>query len=186
MIRNSRDSWGWPTRALHWIVAVAVLGLFVHGLWMEDLGRGQRGLQIWLHSAIGISLLMIAAAACVWWLVNRAPAEPPGTPAWQRHAASLVHSGLYLLIFAATLSGWLLTGAMRVPIDVELFGVISVPTPVSFGPGYHEVFEEAHEIFANVLIALASVHAAAALYHHFVLRDAVLWRMLGPKPKHEP
>ena len=186
MIRNSRDSWGWPTRALHWIVAVAVIALFVHGLWMEELGRDQRGLQIWLHSAIGISLLGLAAEPCAGRVVTAAPAGQPGTRHGQRHAESRVHAGLYRLIFAVTLSGWLLTGAMRVPIDVDLFGVISAPPPVSFGPGYHEVFEEAHEIFANVLIALASVHAAAALYYHFVLRDAVLWRMLGPKPKHEP
>jgi cytochrome b561 len=58
-----------------------------------------------------------------------------------------------------------------------------VPQLVAPGSGGHELFEEAHEILANVLIALVAVHVVAALYHHFILRDAVLWRMLGSKPK---
>jgi cytochrome b561 len=185
MIRNTRESWGWPTRALHWIVAAMVIGLFVHGLWMEDLGSDARAFNIWLHCAVGISLLAIAAAACVWWRVNAVPAEPTGMPAWQSRAARLAHWGLYALIFAATIAGWVLTGTMRDPVAIQLFGFIDVPQLIGPGSGFHKLFEEGHELAAYLLIALAAVHAAAALYHHFVLHDAVLLRMLGRKPNHE-
>jgi cytochrome b561 len=74
---------------------------------------------------------------------------------------------------------------MREPVGIDLFGFIGVPQLVAPGSANHELFEELHEILANVLIALVLVHAGAALYHHFVLRDAVLWRMLGRKPRHE-
>lgn len=185
MIRNTSESWGWPARAFHWIIAVMVLGLFAHGLWMEDIPDDAAHFQIWLHSAVGISLLAIAAAAFVWWLVNRVPAEPAETPAWQSGAAHLTHWTLYALIFGVTLSGWALTGTLRAPVEIDMFGFISVPQLLAPGSGYHELFEEAHEVLANVLIALVAVHVAAALYHHYILRDAVLWRMLGRKPKHE-
>jgi cytochrome b561 len=185
MIRNSNESWGWPTRALHWIVAALVLGLFAQGLWMEDLPRAQRVLQTWLHAAFGISLLFVSALAFVWWLVNPAPAEPPAMPAWQRHAARLAHWALYGLIFAVTVTGWALTGTMREPVAIELIGLIPVPQLLGPGSGYHGMLEETHEVLANALIALAAVHVAAALYHHFVRRDGVLLRMLGAKPKHD-
>ena len=116
MIRNTIEGWGWPARALHWIVAAMVLGLFAHGLWMEDIPDDAAHFQIWLHSAVGISLLAVAALAFVWWLVNAVPAEPTATPAWQRRAARIAHWALYALIFAATITGWALTGTMREPV----------------------------------------------------------------------
>jgi len=183
MIRNTSESWGWPTRALHWIVAAMVLGLFAHGLWLEDIPDDAAHFQVWLHSAVGISLLAIAVLAFVWWLFNVVPAEPTAAPEWQRRAARIAHWALYALIFGVTISGWALTGSMREPVGIDLFGFIGVPQLVAPGSGGHELFEEAHEILSNVLIALVAVHVVAALYHHFILRDAVLWRMLGSKPK---
>ncbi len=183
MLHNTRESWGLPTRALHWIVAALVLGLFAQGLLMEDLPRDQRTYQTWLHAAFGISLLVLAAAAFVWWLVNPAPAEPSAMPAWQRYAARLAHWGLYGLIFAVTITGWLLTGTMREPVAIALFGFVEVPQLVGPGSGYHGLLEETHEVLSNALIALAGVHVAAALYHHFILRDGVLLRMLGRTPQ---
>ena len=88
------------------------------------------------------------------------------------------------MIFAATIAGWALTGAMRDPVAIALFGFIEVPQLLGSGAGSDELLEEVHEIAAYLLIALVAVHVAAALYHHFVLRDAVLLRMLGPK-KHQ-
>jgi cytochrome b561 len=151
---------------------------------MEDLPREQRAFQTWLHAAFGISLLFVSALAFVWWLVNPSPGLPAAMPAWQRHAARFAHLALYGLIFAVTLSGWALGGTLRSPVDIDLFGVLNVPHLLSPGSGFHGLLEETHEVLANVLIALAAVHVAAALYHHFVRRDAVLWRMLGLKPDH--
>ena len=37
MFRNTRMQWGWPAKALHWIGAVAILILLVHGWWMTHL-----------------------------------------------------------------------------------------------------------------------------------------------------
>jgi cytochrome b561 len=185
MIRNTTESWGWPARGLHWIVAALVLGLFAHGLWMEDMPREQRIYQTWLHAAFGISLLAIATAAFVWWLVNPVPASPAGTSAWQHRAAHLAHWALYALIFATTIAGWALTGTAREPVAIDLFGLVSVPQLLSPGSGLHEFLEEAHELAAYLLIAVAGAHVAAALYHHFLLRDAVLLRMLVGKPQRQ-
>jgi cytochrome b561 len=184
MIRNTLEGWGWPTRALHWIVAALVLGLIAHGLWLEEIPDDAAGFQLWLHAAAGISLLALAVVAFVWWLVNPVPAEPAGTPRWQGLAAHAAHWGLYVLIFAVTLTGWALSGTLRTPVGIDLFGLINVPQLLAPGSGYHGLLEEAHEVLTNVLIALVAVHVVAAFYHHLVLRDGVLLRMLGREPRH--
>jgi cytochrome b561 len=156
-----------------------VLGLFAHGLWMEDIPDTAAHFQIWLHSAVGITLLLVAAAGWLWWLTNTAPAEPATMPQWQQHAARFAHWALYALIFGVAITGWALTSTLREPVSIDLFGLIGVPQLLAFGPADHELIEEAHEILANALIALVVVHVGAALWHHFVLRDNVLRRMLG-------
>jgi cytochrome b561 len=35
-----------------------------------------------------------------------------------------------------------------------------------------------HGLAANLLLALAGLHAAAALFHHYIIRDSVLARMV--------
>ena len=60
----------------------------------------------------------------------------------------------------------------------NLFDAFSLP---SFAPGNkplrHQV-EDLHALAANALLAVAALHAAAALAHHFIFKDAVLRRML--------
>jgi cytochrome b561 len=41
------------------------------------------------------------------------------------------------------------------------------------------ISHEAHEILAFVMIALLVLHIAAALRHHFILKDGIMARMLG-------
>ena len=182
MIRNTSVSWGWPARALHWIVAAMVLGALRARAVDGGPCRGAASLPGVAAQRRRHQPARIAAAGFVWWLLNVVPAEPAGTPAWQRRAAQLAHWGLYALIFAATVAGWALTGTMRAPIAVDLFGFIGMPQLVGPRLGQSRFLEEAHELLAYVLIALVVVHVAAALYHHFMLRDAVLLRMLGRKP----
>jgi cytochrome b561 len=183
MLRNSNDSWGWPARAFHWIVAALVLGLFAHGLLLEALPRDARPDQVWLHVAVGASLIGIVTAGFVWWLLNPVPREPPATPRWQATAARLVHWTLYALIFFTVGAGWLLNDSMRNPVDMQMFGLIPLPRLLAPGSALHRTLEETHEVAAYLLIALVGLHVAAALWHHFVLRDAVLVRMLTGAPK---
>lgn len=178
MLHNTADGWGWPSRAFHWIVALLVIALFAHGLIMDEIPREERGYQIWLHAAVGSSLLAIMVARFVWFLMNRVPDDPPGTSRLQSRATHLVHWALYGLIFLTMIAGWLLAGTMRTPVDVQMFGLFTLPQLAS-GSSLHELFEETHEIAGYLLIALAGLHAGAALWHHYVLRDEVLARMLG-------
>ena len=43
---------------------------------------------------------------------------------------------------------------------------------------FARLVKEPHELLSNLLLVLAGVHAAAALAHHWLLRDRTLKRML--------
>jgi cytochrome b561 len=86
---------------------------------------------------------------------------------------------LYLLTFATAIVGWLMSGTFEHPLEPKVFGLLPVPQLLSAGSPYHEPLVEMHETLAFTLILLVGVHVAAALYHHFVLRDSVLRRMVS-------
>lgn len=185
MIRNSQAAWGWPSIALHWIVALLVAGTFALGLWMGDLPRPERPYWYAIHASIGITVLVILAARIVWALLNPVPAPAPGTPAWQHTAARFTHVTLYALTLMTVLFGWFMAAVRRVPIVPDAFGILPLPSPVAI-PGSKDFFEEAHELAAYALIAVATVHMLAALWHHYVLRNDTLRRMLTPGSTNAP
>jgi len=69
--------WGWPAKALHWIGAVAILILLVHGWWMTHLTlRPDRIANYTWHSAIGFDVLAVMVLRLLWRWVNPTPAQP--------------------------------------------------------------------------------------------------------------
>lgn len=177
--RNTTQRYGLITIALHWLVTIAVFGMFGLGWWMTELTL----YHPWyykapaLHKSIGLLLFMVMVLRLVWRLINPHP-DPLATHSrFERVAARLVHGMLYLLLFAVMISGYLISTADGRPI--EIFGVVSIPAIITSIPNQEDVAGAIHLILAVVLIALALLHAAAALKHHFVDRDNTLRRMLG-------
>lgn len=187
MIRNTTDRWGWPALALHWAVALLVIATFALGLWMSEVpARADRPYYFAIHASLGITLLVVLAARLVWALLNPPPAAVPGTPRWQHSAARLTHLSLYALTFAAAILGWLLAGVAEPPIEPQAFGIVPLPAPVSLAPSSEDFLEEAHELAAYALMALIGLHALAALWHHYVVHDDTLRRMLGSHSRNAP
>jgi cytochrome b561 len=186
MLRNTIESWGWPARTLHWIVAALVLGLFAFGLWMTEVPpRDERRFYLAIHASIGITLLALMLVRLFWRAANVEPDQPEGTPAWQRRAAWISHRLLYALTFATLIVGWLMSGTFKQPLEPKVLGIVPVPQLLEAGSPYRKLLEETHEWLAYALVAVVAVHAAAALYHHFVRRDPVLRRMLSGASRRE-
>jgi len=179
MIRNSASQWGWPAKLLHWVAAAAILILLVHGWWMTHLTpRPERLANYAWHSALGYDLLALMVMRLLWRWGNAVPAQPAEARPWERFAAHAAHIGLYILIFAVSLTGWAVANTFRTPITKDLLG-LNVPQIV--GPverATRNLLEETHLVLAYVLGALVLLHVAGALWHHFWRRDDVLRRML--------
>ena len=106
-------------------------------------------------------------------LLRGAP-EPEPAPRWQRLAAKAAHVALYGLMLLVPLAGWAAL-ADKDP-NFLLFGS-ALPLPDATVT-WVRLLGKAHETLGNVFIWVAGAHAAAALLHHFVMRDDTLRRML--------
>ena len=176
-LRNSAAAWGLAARLFHWLSALAILFLVGYGWWMTHLvERAGRLSHYQLHSLIGWYVLLLIALRLVWRAGNPAPALPEELPRWERATAHAAHWILYALMFAVSISGWMVADTFRQPIEGNLFGAVPVPHLVS-SRVYREAFEGTHLVLSYVLLALVIVHAAAALRHHFRKKNRVLVRM---------
>lgn len=162
--------------ALHWLLALAILGSFVVGLYMTELPMSPQRLKLYnWHKWAGIVILTLSAIRLLWRLAHRPPADVP-MPDWQRKTSHAVHIALYVLFFAVPLAGWAYSSAAGFPI--VFFGLWQLPDFVAASPELADALKPLHKLSAFAMAALVLVHVAAAVKHHFVDRDGLLLRML--------
>lgn len=185
-IGNDRQRWGALAMALHWLSALLVLALLVLGFTMveavEDLALKFRLYQ--LHKSIGFSLFVLVLLRLGWRLTQPVPDLPAELGRHERLLARLTHGGLYALLLAMPVAGWISAGTSPLGIRTRIFGLFTLPSPFVPDEALHEISKEAHELLAVLLIGLVVLHVAAALRHHVLSGDDVLRRMLpGYRPE---
>lgn len=175
-VRDTGFSYGVVTRGLHWVMAIAIFGLFALGYWMVGLDYYSPYYTSApdLHKSFGIVTGVLLAARFAWVLANTRPASDELTR-FERVAARVVHWSFYPLILAVVVSGYVIsTGDGR---SIDMFGIFSLP-PVIGDKSLIEPAGVAHRWASYALIALAVLHSAAALKHHIIDGSPVLRRML--------
>jgi cytochrome b561 len=167
--------------ALHWILAVLIIGNLCFGLYMVGLALSPQKLKYlsW-HKWTGITVLLLSAARLLWRLTHPAPALPASMKPWEMRAANASHALLYVLFFAAPLTGWLFSSAAG--IQTVYFKVLPIPDLLEKNKELADILKVTHRWINYTMAAVIVLHAAAALKHHFVDRDDVLTRML-PFPR---
>lgn len=172
--------YGAVAQVFHWLIAALVLVMLALGNYMEDLPLGARKLELYqLHKSIGITIGLLAVLRLAWRLFHPPPPWPETMKRWERVAAGAVHVLLYAMLFLQPLVGFLQSNAANFP--VVLWDVLRLPPLVGPDQALSDTLLGLHAIGGWVLAALVSVHVAAALRHHFILKDDVLRRMLpGP------
>lgn len=164
-------------RALHWATVLCVL--LAYGItYAEDLfarGTPERAAVWSIHISVGLLVLFLTVARFGARVSLTMP--PPAPLSRPVHlAATAAHHALYVLLVVLPLVGiWL---AFLRGNAVSFFGLFTLPSPIAVDRVTARTVQEVHEWLANGLIAIAAVHAAAALWHHFIKHDDVLTRML--------
>jgi len=166
--------------ALHWVLALALIGMFVLGTYMADLPFAPWRLKLYnWHKWAGVSILLLSVLRLVWRVTHRPPELPASVslamPAWQRVAHHATHHGLYALFFVVPLVGWAYSSAAGFPI--VLFGILPLPDFVPADKALAEFIKPWHEITALTMAGLVVLHVAAALKHQLIDRDGLLGRM---------
>ena len=130
-------------------------------------------------ATVGLVYLGLVIARLAWRAGNRPPDLPPDVGEFSRRASHAAHLLLYALMVERP-------RARVRRLRVARAGVRLWPVSIDFAvPSDRAVFhpaEEIHSFLAYALFGLAGLHAAGALWHHFVRRDRVLMRMLPGGP----
>jgi len=170
---------------LHWLIAIGILMLIGMGLVMDHLKlEPMRLFQLYQsHKSIGITVMFLIAARVGWRLTHKAPVLPGSMPASERLAASVTHAILYGLQVLLPLSGWALVSASILGIPTVLYGTIPWPdlpflSSLPDKAPAEALLKTVHHWAAWTLLAVIVLHIAAALRHHFILRDSTFSRML--------
>lgn len=162
-------------RALHWTTAVLLLILFGLGISMTRWVPDEEKIRVYSwHEWVGVTVFALTAVR-LWWRMTHA-APPVDIPAWEKRVAAVVYAGIYLILLAQPVLGWLTSTAFGFP--VVYLGLIPLPAPVSEDRELAERLAEVHELLAFTLAGLFVIHLAGVLYHHLIRRDGILSRML--------
>lgn len=176
-LKNPSDRWGGVSQLLHWTTVVLIVAIAYIGLTMGDLPNGPDKIRTYaLHKSIGLTILALVTLRVLWRLYAGAPHPVPGSPRWQERIASLTHLGIYVLLFAMPVSGWVVNSSAGYPL--QWFGLFNLPDIVGESHDLHEAAETAHELMFWLLALMVAAHAGAAFYHHLFQQDATLARML--------
>ena len=161
--------------ALHWLTVALVLSLFALGELWGYAHRPLRHYLVVLHMSLGVLLGLTVAARIVWRFIPGHQVKPAVTGLTET-LARIVHWLLYVLLAIQSLFGWYVRWSEGEAMS--FFGLL-IPSPLTpVPPETHHQIQELHGWVGWAIVIVALGHAAAALYHHFVLRDAVLARML--------
>ena len=163
--------------ALHWIIALLIIGMIPVGKVMTELDPSNlTNLLYELHKSFGLIIFGLAVIRIGARFALGAPALEPNMPRWQVMAARVSHAALYALIILVPLTGWAATSACCAPVN--LFWTIPLTLPIGGGFDTAGPIFQLHNIFTMTLIALVLIHALAALYHHYSMKDDTLRKMM--------
>lgn len=162
------------TIVLHWTTVLLVVLLWSIGQTIDFAPRGALRVDYRsLHMLLGVTLAVVLLIRLIWRAVWGGMLEPL-VRGWQRAPARIVHTLLYVLLVSTVTLGVIYAWAR----GDSVFNLFTIPQLHPGDRTFIDTIGERHALFANLVLILAGLHAAAALFHHFVWRDAVLRRML--------
>lgn len=171
------ERYGPISQALHWVMAVLVLAAFLYGPGGNEqrVYSAARDFDRQLHETLGICVFLLAFARVVWRSLAPQPLLPQG-PRWMELAAKSLQGALYLLLFAVPLTA--IAGAWLEGHPLGFLGGLQVAPLLPLAHDLGSQVASVHTWLGDTLMWLAGLHALAAIFHHVVLKDAVLLSML--------
>jgi cytochrome b561 len=174
--RNSNERYGTLSLSLHWLTALLLVAVYALIQLHDALGRtpGAAAAEHW-HSMLGLLVLLLTLIRLPLRLLQPVPVIQPPIVHWQHRLALMTYVALYGLLLSMPVLGWLILSAEGHAIT--FFG-LPVPPLTAPDRAFANQVAEVHETIGNIGYALIALHTAGALFHHYVLRDNTLPRML--------
>jgi cytochrome b561 len=176
------QTYSMPTRVLHWLTVLALVGTSILGFYFSDMPRGtEKSELIRLHASLGVLVLGLVLTRVGFRFAKKSP--PPLEPKArvQNIAAHAVHGLLYIGLLVIVGGGmWTL---FTVGWSVPFFGLFEIPTWYERDMALHHFYEEIHVTAWWVVTGLVALHVLAALFHKYVKKDATFSRMWFSRAK---
>jgi cytochrome b561 len=182
-IFNSPRRYGAVAQSLHWSAVALVILAWVLGISGDLLPKGPaRAAGLYVHISAGLLVILLTLMRLLWRVADPSPpAEKTefgdwSFAGWIGLGARLAHLGLYVLLVAVPIVG--IAAQFARGNGLPVFGLFEIASPWAADRAFAHNLTEIHELLAHGLLALAGLHAAAALVHHWVFGDRTLARML--------
>jgi cytochrome b561 len=159
--------------AFHWTMFAMVVIVGTLGLLHDDWPKETQAFWINVHALLGLLLWFELIARFVWRCGHEPPALPQ-TSAYTGRFSGSMHYALYLLLFVTPILGFVTFIYHGRIFD---FGLFHVDFGVKKDRTIFHPTDDIHGYLAYALFALGGLHAAAAVWHQFYLRDRMLHRM---------
>jgi cytochrome b561 len=179
---DAPERYGAVAIALHWLIAVLILGQILFGWYLQEIPRGtpMRGFYVNLHKSTGLTIALLILVRLGWRLAHPPPPLPSFVPAWERVASRISHLALYVCMLVMPSSGYVASNFSK--FGVKLFNVILLPPWGIDDKRIYAVFNTTHVVTSYLFVGLIALHVLAAV-HHALRHDGVFGRMWPwPRP----
>ena len=174
---NTTERYGALSIGTHWLMLLLLIAVYVCSDLREIFPKGsylRDAMKDW-HTMLGMLVFALVWLRLAFSVLGTKPVNTAAAPARHQQAAALMRVALYVLMIGLPLTGWLALSAAGKPIP--FFG-LDLPPLIGQNQASARVFKDIHEIAGSAGYALIGLHAAAALFHHYVMHDSTLVRML--------
>lgn len=171
------DHYPATSKVLHWLVAACVLITAPVAIAMTNVDKGPTQDALYnIHKSLGVLILILMVLRLINRLAVGALAAEAEIEPWQKAVSSIVHTSLYALLLAMPIVGYIANSAYGA--STPFFGLFELPVITGKNEELAKQLFTVHRWVGWLVIVLAFTHIGAALFHHFIRRDAVLKRML--------
>ena len=174
---KTTDRYGSLSIGLHWIMLLLLIAVYACIELRVFFPKGsdlRTALKTW-HFMLGLSVFVLASLRLAVHLITPVDFIESAMPGWSTFLSKLMQITLYVFMIGMPLAGWLLLSAEGKPIP--FFG-LQLPALISESKDLAELIKEIHAAIGTVGYFLIGLHASAALFHHYVLKDNTLLRIL--------
>jgi cytochrome b561 len=164
-------------KTIHWLTLAMIAGVFA-AAWIAHSGLAGEWFRAVLdiHRSLGLSLMGLTVFRLAWRRCAAIPKLPADLHPLQKLAARTTEALLYVLLLVQPVVGLLQTNARGQQVDFFFAG--HLPAVIGADRGLVRLLHDLHALTAKALLIVIGMHAAAALFHHFIRRDDVLNAML--------
>ncbi|GAB6069376.1 cytochrome b [Thiomicrorhabdus hydrogeniphila] len=174
---NNNERYGSLSIWLHWlmflVIAMTFASIELKGLF--EKGTDARDLMKLIHFSLGLTVLVLVIARLMIMLPQKNPEITPTPNKTLQKIAKAMKVVLYLFMLAMPILGWLiLSGADKV---TPFYG-FDLPALINPDKDLAHTLKEIHETLGTIGYWLIGLHAVAALFHHYFLKDDTLKRIM--------